>query len=189
MEARVELVCSVDLNPTPPALRVWAAKAKWSSQSDSSYRSVSEWLCRIRVYDYILPKSREHQLLLVSPSPSEIARPAGLDRSVCGRARFVAALPLCQCNLWAWPRQTSHKQTDWLILGPTPIVIGEHKCLIWNWWIWIRWNNMYVNSIQGTIFDCTFWALHLIYFTQQFSGRIDNLNLAVEAVRIIIKKL
>jgi len=40
---------------------------------------------------YILPGGREHQLLLVSPSPSETPRPAGLNYSACGLTEAVVA--------------------------------------------------------------------------------------------------
>jgi len=39
---------------------------------------------------YILPGGREHQLQLVSPAPSETARPVGLDRSGCVLAPSVS---------------------------------------------------------------------------------------------------
>jgi len=41
--------------------------------------------------------------------------------------RPAASLALCQRNLWAWLRQTTYKQINSRrIIGPTPILIGEH---------------------------------------------------------------
>jgi len=96
----------------PAAKNTWSIVV-WVTTQTHTQRDTKE----DRLYT---ARGREHQLLLVSLIPSETARPAGLDCS-----DSVASFPLCQLNLWAWPWQTSYKQTNRRILSPTPIVFGE----------------------------------------------------------------
>jgi len=68
---------------------------------------------------YILPGGREHQLLLVSHSPLKLL---GLP----------ASLPLCQRNLWAWSKQTSHQLPPLKLFGLSASIALCQR----NLWAW-----------------------------------------------------
>jgi len=83
-------------------------------------------------------------ILMVSRSPFETAPLAGLDRSACGLAPFMS-------TQWAWPRQTSYRQTD----RQTNKQTNSRPYTNNNWWtMQVSLNKLIQFNSQSSIETC-----------------------------------
>jgi len=114
--------------------------------------------------NYILPGSTNYYWC--PPPPQKLL---SLPVSISWPA---ASLPLRQRNLWARPRQTSYKQTNRRILGPTPIVIGEQTELVKHVYalsaknVIIRMHFNWTRLLDSTAKSLTSNCRHMIQYTK-----------------------